>query len=323
VPATLDPIAGQGATGFQAYSEGVHDDVNKALLAGLASGKARTADEALREYAAGYFGAVPEDAAAWARWLGERDPAPDYPASSDHRSTRIARRVFHRLGLPSHSSMAKCTWPGWGFSRGHRPSASRLEQREAVLRRVGLAAHALLLGASIEHPFQTTAEVAGASPIAGRGSEACRTDPTRRLSAGLFAHASAGVRDDGSAWLRAAADDGEPRSRRVKRVPRPLHSRRMTATLLTALVASVPVGLLLAWSIVSFLRTKTAWGFLQLLGAGCLVVVVLTHVAEALRLFPSMQWGSPTSVGHYLDLSSVVLGLTLLPVGYLGNRRRR
>ena len=97
----------------------------------------------------------------------------------------------------------------------------------------------------------------------------------------------------------------------------------MTATLLTALVASVPVGLVLAWSIVSFLRTKTAWGFLQLLGAGCLVVVVLTHVAEALRLFPSMQWGSPTSVGHYLDLSSAVLGLTLLPAGYLGTRRRR
>jgi uncharacterized membrane protein len=97
----------------------------------------------------------------------------------------------------------------------------------------------------------------------------------------------------------------------------------MTATLLAALVASVPVGLLFAWSVVSFLRAKTAWGFVQLLGAGCLVVVVLTHVAEGFRLFPSMQWGSPTSVGHYLDLSSAVLGLTLLPVGYLGSRRRR
>ncbi|HEV8636953.1 MAG TPA: hypothetical protein VG370_22260 [Chloroflexota bacterium] len=97
----------------------------------------------------------------------------------------------------------------------------------------------------------------------------------------------------------------------------------MTATLLTALVASVPVGLLFAWSLVSFLRTKTVWRVLQLLGAGCLVVVVLTHVSEALRLFPSMQWGSPTSVGHYLDLSSAVLGLALVAVGYVGARRRR
>jgi hypothetical protein len=60
------------------------------------------------------------------------------------------------------------------------------------------------------------------------------------------------------------------------------------------------------------------WRVLQLLGAGCLVVVVLTHVSEALRLFPSMQWGSPTSVGHYLDLSSAVLGLALVAVGYVG-----
>ena len=29
LPATLDAIAGQGATGFQAYSEGVHDDVER------------------------------------------------------------------------------------------------------------------------------------------------------------------------------------------------------------------------------------------------------------------------------------------------------
>src|SRR5919204_1730531 len=54
----------------------------KALLAALASGKARTADEALREYAVRYFGAAPEDAAAWARWLagwGDR-AAVDLPA---------------------------------------------------------------------------------------------------------------------------------------------------------------------------------------------------------------------------------------------------
>jgi uncharacterized membrane protein len=57
-------------------------------------------------------------------------------------------------------------------------------------------------------------------------------------------------------------------------------------------------------------RTPSAW--LQVAGAGCLVVVVLTHVAEAFRLFPTMGWGEPHSVGHYLDLTSAALGVTML-----------
>ena len=56
--------------------------------------------------------------------------------------------------------------------------------------------------------------------------------------------------------------------------------------------------------------------FLQLIGAGCLVMVVLTHLFEALQLFPSMHWGAEHSVGHYLDLWSGVLGLKLFPFGY-------
>jgi predicted Na+-dependent transporter len=56
---------------------------------------------------------------------------------------------------------------------------------------------------------------------------------------------------------------------------------------------------------------------LQLLGAGCLVVVVLTHLSEALHLFSWMRWGDEHSVGHYLDFVSAVLGLTLFPIGYL------
>jgi hypothetical protein len=91
----------------------------------------------------------------------------------------------------------------------------------------------------------------------------------------------------------------------------------MNATLLKALVALVPAGLLFAWSGVLFLRGKALCSFLQLLGAGCLVVVVLTHVFEALYLFPWMQWGSPDSVGHYLDFWSAVLGFMLFSVGYL------
>jgi hypothetical protein len=43
-----------------------------------------------------------------------------------------------------------------------------------------------------------------------------------------------------------------------------------------------------------------------------LIIVVLTHVAEALHVLPSMGWGESHSVGHYTDLVSAVLGTTLL-----------
>ena len=97
----------------------------------------------------------------------------------------------------------------------------------------------------------------------------------------------------------------------------------MNVTLLKALVALVPVGMLLYWSVVGFFRGKTLCSVLQLLGAGCLVVVILTHISEALQLLPWMHWGLPNSVGHYLDLWSAVLGLTLFPIGYLCHRFRK
>ena len=86
---------------------------------------------------------------------------------------------------------------------------------------------------------------------------------------------------------------------------------------LKALIGLIPVGMLLAGSIALFLRDKAVSSFLQLIGAGCLVLVVLTHVFEAFHLFPSMDWGSEYSVGHYLDYWSAVLGLLLFSIGYL------
>jgi succinate dehydrogenase/fumarate reductase cytochrome b subunit len=91
----------------------------------------------------------------------------------------------------------------------------------------------------------------------------------------------------------------------------------MNVTLWKALVAFVPASILFVGSVFLFRRERTPGSFPQLLGAGCLVIVVLTHLCEALHLFPWMQWGSEHSVGHYLDLMSAVLGLTLFPVGYL------
>ena len=81
----------------------------------------------------------------------------------------------------------------------------------------------------------------------------------------------------------------------------------------------VAAGMLFCGAIVLFRRQRSVSSFLQLIGAGCLIVVVLTHIAEALRLFPSMQWGRPHSLGHYVDFGSAVLAFALFPIGYLSH----
>lgn len=91
----------------------------------------------------------------------------------------------------------------------------------------------------------------------------------------------------------------------------------MNVTILKPLAALVPACMLFAGALVLFLRGKTACSLLQLLGSGCLVLVVLTHVSEALHLFSAMQWGLENRVGHYLDFVNAALGLTLFPIGYL------
>jgi len=86
---------------------------------------------------------------------------------------------------------------------------------------------------------------------------------------------------------------------------------------LKAFIALIPVCGLFAGSVVIRLRRKSTSSFLQLLGAACLVVVVLTHAFEALRVFPWTRWGSKGSVGHYLDLLCAIVGVTLFFIGYL------
>jgi hypothetical protein len=56
---------------------------------------------------------------------------------------------------------------------------------------------------------------------------------------------------------------------------------------------------------------------LMLFGTGCLIIVVLAHVAEGFHILPAMGWGLPNSAGHYLDLVSAILGCTLLSLGFL------
>jgi hypothetical protein len=91
----------------------------------------------------------------------------------------------------------------------------------------------------------------------------------------------------------------------------------MNGALAKSLVAFVPMCMLLVGSSVVFFRRKTVYSFLQVLGAGGLLLVVLTHLCESLHLLPWMHWGAEHSIGHYVDLVSAVLALTLFPVGYL------
>lgn len=97
----------------------------------------------------------------------------------------------------------------------------------------------------------------------------------------------------------------------------------MNSTLLTALIALVPTCVLLSvCAVLSLIRGKTLSSLLQLFGAGCLMVVVLTSV-KRFSCFRGCTGAYEHSVGHYLDLSSAVLGVTLFPLGYLFHRRER
>ena len=91
----------------------------------------------------------------------------------------------------------------------------------------------------------------------------------------------------------------------------------MNSETLKALLALVPACLLLLGSGIRFYRGKTVDVGMQLVGASAVMLVVLTHICEALHLFPRMHWGLQDSAGHYLDLVSAILGLALFPPGYL------
>jgi hypothetical protein len=91
----------------------------------------------------------------------------------------------------------------------------------------------------------------------------------------------------------------------------------MNGALTKAILVGVPVCVLFFYSALAFRRAMSLSSFLQLFGATCLVVVIVTHVCEAMQLLASMGWGAEHSAGHYLDLSSAILGLASFPLGYL------
>ena len=69
IAATVTNLSTQSVTGIMAYSEGIYDDVNKALLGALFTGKQKTSRDVLLAYAKRYFGADDAQARQWADWL--------------------------------------------------------------------------------------------------------------------------------------------------------------------------------------------------------------------------------------------------------------
>lgn len=92
----------------------------------------------------------------------------------------------------------------------------------------------------------------------------------------------------------------------------------MNSRLLRSAVVLVPLALILAHAVRTFLRERTAWRLFHILGVGCLILVGFYHVCEALEWFSGMRWGAPDSVGHYLDLGTLALGIALVLMGSLG-----
>jgi hypothetical protein len=97
----------------------------------------------------------------------------------------------------------------------------------------------------------------------------------------------------------------------------------MNMTLAVAIVIGVPILLLLMLAGRRLVSAPTVTNVLSVLGAGSLLVMVLTHIAEALNLFPVMGWGQRHSLGHYLDLASVYAGIAFLVAAALCPLLRR
>lgn len=150
---TVHNLESTDATGFTAYSEGVFDDVNKALLAGLSSGAFPDRLSVLAAYAERHFAAGSEKY-AWANWL-------DGWGSPFEVDIRASRAEFDRLARSARPSWRLAQWEArvrlfeahheaasegpWDDSR--RQAAQRfIEERDRLYREIwglGLVRHVL------------------------------------------------------------------------------------------------------------------------------------------------------------------------------------
>jgi hypothetical protein len=91
----------------------------------------------------------------------------------------------------------------------------------------------------------------------------------------------------------------------------------MSAAVLNGLLALTAACVFFGVSVILFLTRRGFVSALQALGIGCFAVMALTHVFEAFSILPSLGWGRPHSVGHFIDLVAALLGVTLVTTGFL------
>ncbi len=89
--------------------------------------------------------------------------------------------------------------------------------------------------------------------------------------------------------------------------------------MLRILVALILALVLVAGALILWIRSRRISALVQLVGAGALLLVALTHLAESAHVLSFMGWGRPDTVGHYLDLASAAVGAVLFPGGYLAH----
>jgi hypothetical protein len=175
IPRTVEGLLTGGATGLVAYSEGVFDDANQALLGGLSSGKFSSAPEVLECYAERYFGAAGRRRADWAEWLRQWGRPFEVDASSAAKGfQKLARGATAgwrlagwearvRLFEANQEALSGRTWDERRLAAGRR----FLEHQERLFRDVWKLG---LLRAVLNPRFHRPAWFAQYEQASGRGA---------------------------------------------------------------------------------------------------------------------------------------------------------
>jgi hypothetical protein len=96
----------------------------------------------------------------------------------------------------------------------------------------------------------------------------------------------------------------------------------MSSAVLKGRLALIAAGVFLGVSLALFLTHRNLASTLQALGLSCFGVMALTHAFEAFAIFPTLGWGQPRSVGHYIDLIAALSGVALMGAGFALRQRQ-